>query len=34
MWGRALRVIPRISKGEWEELDVIARWLIATRSVF
>lgn len=32
MWGKALRVIPRLSKDEWNKLDVIARWLIATRS--
>jgi 1,4-dihydroxy-2-naphthoate octaprenyltransferase len=32
MWGRALRVIPRVSKEEWNELDVVSRWLIATRS--
>jgi 1,4-dihydroxy-2-naphthoate octaprenyltransferase len=32
MWGRALRVIPRISKEEWAELDLVSRWLIATRS--
>lgn len=32
MWGRALKVIPRISKAEWQGLDVVSRWLIATRS--
>jgi 1,4-dihydroxy-2-naphthoate octaprenyltransferase len=32
MWGKALRVIPRVSKEQWDELDPIARWLIATRS--
>lgn len=32
MWGRALRTIPRLSKEEWLGLDVVARWLIATRS--
>jgi 1,4-dihydroxy-2-naphthoate polyprenyltransferase len=32
MWGKALRVIPRVSKEEWSGLDVISRWLIATRS--
>ena len=32
MWGKALRVIPRVSKDEWIGLDVISRWLIATRS--
>ncbi len=33
MWGKALQVIPRLSKEEWDDLDIIARWLIATRSV-
>ena len=32
MWGKALRGIPRINKEEWARLDIIARWLIATRS--
>ncbi len=32
MWGKALRVIPRISQSEWRQLDVVSRWLIATRS--
>lgn len=32
MWGRALRTIPRISKQEWNGLDIISKWLIATRS--
>lgn len=32
MWTRALRVIPRVSKQEWDGLDVVSRWLIATRS--
>lgn len=32
MWGRALKTIPRISKQEWLELDIISKWLIATRS--
>lgn len=32
MWGKALRVIPRIDKEQWNRLDVIARWLVATRS--
>ena len=32
MWAKALRVIPRISKEEWNQLDVISKWLIATRS--
>jgi len=32
MWRKALRVIPRISKEEWNELDIISKWLIATRA--
>jgi len=32
MWGKALRVMPRIDKQDWDELDIISRWLIATRS--
>ena len=32
MWIRALQLIPRISKEEWDSLDVISRWLIATRA--
>lgn len=32
MWRRALQIIPRISKEEWDELDIISRWLIATRA--
>lgn len=32
MWGRAIRVIPRLSREEWRGLDVVSRWLVATRS--
>ena len=32
MWAKALQVIPRISKEEWGKLDVISKWLIATRA--
>ena len=32
MWGKALRVIPRISEQEWRQLDVVSKWLIATRA--
>jgi 1,4-dihydroxy-2-naphthoate octaprenyltransferase len=32
MWIKALKVIPRINKEEWNELDFVARWLIATRA--
>ena len=32
MWVKALRVIPNIDKDVWSGLDLISRWLIATRS--
>ncbi len=32
MWGKALTVMPRIDKSEWDAMDIISRWLIATRS--
>jgi len=32
MWIKALKVIPRVSKTEWDGLDIISRWLIATRA--
>jgi 1,4-dihydroxy-2-naphthoate polyprenyltransferase len=32
MWGKALRGIPRLDKEEWNGLDIISRWLIATRA--
>ncbi|MCU0662529.1 MAG: prenyltransferase [Myxococcota bacterium] len=32
MWGKALMIIPRIDKKEWDRLDVVSRWLIATRA--
>jgi 1,4-dihydroxy-2-naphthoate polyprenyltransferase len=32
MWAKAVNVIPRVTKDEWNTLDVISRWLIATRS--
>ncbi len=32
MWRKALRVIPNVSKEEWEKLDVISKWLISTRA--
>jgi 1,4-dihydroxy-2-naphthoate polyprenyltransferase len=31
-WGKALQTIPRVTREEWDELDVISRWLVATRS--
>jgi len=32
MWGKALTVMPRITKQDWDGLDLVARWLIASRS--
>ncbi|RME88911.1 MAG: prenyltransferase [Anaerolineae bacterium] len=32
MWRKALEVIPAVSKEEWDRLDVISRWLIASRA--
>ena len=32
MWRKALAVIPRISKEEWDHLDIISKWLISTRA--
>ena len=33
MWSKALQGVPRISKEEWDRLDLISRWLIATRAM-
>src|SRR5512134_1336218 len=32
MWRKALNVIPEVSKSEWDQLDMISRWLISTRA--
>jgi len=32
MWGKALRMMPRLGKDEWARLDAVSRWLIATRA--
>lgn len=32
MWKKALQVIPSVTRDEWEKLDVISRWLIASRA--
>ena len=32
MWWKALRVIPRVSRDDWDRLDFVSRWLIASRS--
>ncbi len=33
MWNKALQGVPRISKLEWDGLDLVSRWLIATRAM-
>lgn len=32
MWIKALQVIPRISKDEWDRLDIFSKWLISSRA--
>jgi 1,4-dihydroxy-2-naphthoate octaprenyltransferase len=32
MWGKAMVEMPRVTKEQWDELDILSRWLIATRS--
>lgn len=32
MWIKALRVIPRLDKAEWNRLDVISKWLVSSRA--
>lgn len=32
MWRKALTVIPDVTKEEWDKLDIISKWLIATRA--
>src|SRR5256885_3098246 len=32
MWIRALQIIPRITPAEWRKLDLVSRWLIASRG--
>ena len=32
MWKKALNVIPEVSREEWDKLDIISKWLIATRA--
>jgi 1,4-dihydroxy-2-naphthoate octaprenyltransferase len=32
MWKKALQVIPEVSKEEWDNLDIVSKWLIATRA--
>ena len=32
MWQKALNIIPDVSKAEWDQLDLVSRWLISTRA--
>jgi 1,4-dihydroxy-2-naphthoate octaprenyltransferase len=32
MWKKALTVMPHVTKEEWDTLDIISKWLIATRA--
>jgi 1,4-dihydroxy-2-naphthoate octaprenyltransferase len=32
MWLKAMQVMPRLSRDEWDGLDIVSRWLIATRA--
>ena len=32
MWKKALQVIPAVTKGEWDALDFVSKWLISTRA--
>ena len=32
MWRKALQIIPHVSKEEWQKLDIISKWLIASRA--
>ena len=32
MWGKALQIIPSVTKEEWDELDGVSKWLIMTRA--
>jgi 1,4-dihydroxy-2-naphthoate octaprenyltransferase len=32
MWVKALKIIPHVSKEEWARLDIISRWLVASRA--
>lgn len=32
MWRKALTVIPSVTKEEWDNLDLVSRWLVSTRA--
>ena len=31
MWQKTLNIIPEVSTEEWDQLDLVSRWLISTR---
>jgi 1,4-dihydroxy-2-naphthoate octaprenyltransferase len=31
-WGQALNTMPKLSPEEWQNLDIVSRWLVATRA--
>jgi len=31
-WGQALNTMPKLTLEEWQELDIVARWLVACRA--
>jgi 1,4-dihydroxy-2-naphthoate octaprenyltransferase len=32
MWHKAITIMPRLDKQQWDRLDPVAKWLVATRS--
>lgn len=32
MWLKALKTMPRLSRSEWDGLDILSRWLVSTRA--
>lgn len=32
MWKQALSTVPKVSKTQWFELDIVAKWLLSTRA--
>ena len=32
LWGRALLTVQRVDKARWQRLDIVSRWLIASRA--
>src|SRR5512137_1557651 len=32
MWKKALNIIPSVTKEEWDQLDLVSKWLISTRA--